>query len=112
MDAEIHAVDTEKRESEGQTLAIHGASIEVVVKRYEGLPLGEPKEQLYVELTAIRADGPTRRELTARLDAEDLERLFVVAFSAGIIAVPVNPRVLELVEQLRAELAPSDSHPR
>ncbi len=69
MDAEIHAVDTEKRASEGNTLLVHGASIAVVVKRYEGLPFGEIKDQHYLELTASSWDGPTRSDLSVRLDA-------------------------------------------
>jgi hypothetical protein len=111
MDAEIHAVDTERRESEGQTLTLRGTSIEVTLKRFEGLPFGELKDQHYVEVTATSWDGPTRSDLTARLDAEDLARLFAVAFPAGMIAAPVNPRVLELVERLRAELALGGSQP-
>ena len=112
MDAEIHAVDTEKRASEGNTLLLRGASIEVVVKRYEGLPFGEIKDQHYLELTASSWDGSTRSDLTARLNATDLERLFAAAYAAEMIPAPVNPRVVALVEQLRAELALCGSRPQ
>jgi hypothetical protein len=109
MDAEIHAVDTERRESEGNTLTLRGANIEVAVKRYEGLPFGDAKDQQYIELKASSWDGTTRSDLTARLNATDVERLFAVAYAAEMVAAPVNPRVAELVEQLRAELAPGGS---
>lgn len=88
---------------------LRGANIEVVVKRYQGLPFGETKDQQYIELTASSWDGPTRSDLTARLNATDLERLFAVAYAAEMIPAPVNPRVVTLVEQLRAELARGDA---
>ncbi|HEY1376718.1 MAG TPA: hypothetical protein VGF55_07980 [Gemmataceae bacterium] len=47
MDAEIHAVDRGKRESEGNALYVRGAQLEVAVKRFDGLPFGEAKDQQY-----------------------------------------------------------------
>ena len=41
MDAEIHAVDRQRRDSEGNILYVRGARIEVAVKRLDGLPFGE-----------------------------------------------------------------------
>jgi hypothetical protein len=112
MDAEIHAVDTEKRDSEGNSLMVRGGSIEVAVKRYEGLPFGDNKEQQYLEVKASSWDASTRSDLTAHLHAEDLERLFAVAYGAEMISAPVNPRVVALVEQLRVELSRSGSPPK
>ncbi len=94
----------EKRASEGNTLYVQGARIEVTVKPYDALPFGEHKDQHYIEIQALSWEGPTKSTLTARLNAEDLQRLFDVAIAARMIDVPVNPRVAKLVEQLHNEV--------
>ena len=90
MDAEIHAIDREKRNSEGNKLYVHGARIEVAVKRYDGLPLGEQKDQQYLEVRASGREGATDSTLTARLNADDLKQLFEIAFEAEMIEKPVS----------------------
>ena len=90
MDAEIHSVDTEKRDSEGQRLHVRVATIEVELKRRDGLPLGDHKDQHYLELKAVSKDGDTRSTLTAQLYAYDLQRLFEVAHKEKMIDMPDN----------------------
>ena len=55
MNAEIHAVDTEKRASEGNQLAVRGAELTVTIKPLGGLPFGEHKDQHYIEVQASSA---------------------------------------------------------
>jgi hypothetical protein len=105
MDAEIHAVDRARRESEGNALYVRGVRIEVAVKRYDGLPFGEDKDHQYLEVRASSWDGDTNSSLVARLNSDDLQRLFDTAISAGIIDIPANERAIGLLEQLRHELA-------
>jgi hypothetical protein len=105
MDAEIHAVDKEKRDSEGNILRVHGSRIEVAVKRYDGLPLGDQKDQQYLEVRASGWEGTTNSTLTARLNADDLQQLFEAAVEAEMITIPASQRVLGLLEQLREELS-------
>ena len=69
MDAEIHAVDTEKRASEGNNLTVRGAQLEVAIKPYDGLPFGEHKDQHYIEVQASSWEGATQSKLIARLEA-------------------------------------------
>jgi hypothetical protein len=104
MDAEIHSVDLQKRESEGHVLRVRGAPVEVAVKQHDGLPFGEPRDRLYVEVRANSWDGDTNSTLTARLNADDLQRLFDAALGAAIIRPQVNRRAVELLEQLSEEL--------
>ena len=52
MNAEIHAVDTEKQASEGNSLAVRGAQLEVAMKRFDVLPFGKHKDQHYIEVQA------------------------------------------------------------
>jgi hypothetical protein len=109
MNAIIHAIDTERPTSEGNTLSVRGARIEVALKRYDGLPLGEPRDQYFVEVTAQSWDGPTKSALTAHLDADELQRLLDVAIKAGLVTVPVKGRIAELIRELNAELGRSGS---
>jgi hypothetical protein len=104
MDAVIHAVDTERPTSEGNTLSVRGARIEVALKRYDGLPLGELREQFFVEMTGQSWDGPTKSAVTARFDASELQRLVDLVVEAGLVTVPVKRRIVELVKELNAEL--------
>jgi hypothetical protein len=105
MDAEIHAVDTEKRDSEGNNLAVRGARLEFTLKRHEGLPFGEHKEQHYVEVQASSWEGATQSTLVARLNADELQRLFNFACEQGMVVTPVDQRIVQLVEQLREAVA-------
>jgi len=105
MEAVIHAVDTDRRASEGKDLSVRSVGIAVAVKQYDGLPLGEPMDRCYVEVTAEGWDGPTKSTLTARFTAVELQGLFDAAVKAGLIVTPIRHRIIELVEELRAELA-------
>jgi hypothetical protein len=107
MDAIIHAVDTERSASEGHTLSVRGARIEIVLKRHEGLPLGEPRDQYFVEVTAQSWEGPTRSAITARLEARELQQLLDLAIKAELVTVPLKGRIVELVKELNAELGGS-----
>jgi hypothetical protein len=104
MDATIHAIDTERPASEGNALSVRGARIEVALKRYDGLPLGEAKDQHYIEVSAESWDGTTKSAITARLDADELQRLANVAIEAGMVTVPVRARIVELVKELSTEV--------
>jgi hypothetical protein len=100
MDAEIHAVDTGRRASEGNRLSVSAAPLKAVVKRWPGLPLGQPREQRYIEVSAESWDAGTKSVLTARLDCDDIQRLYEEAHRAGLIittseaggAVPAHNR--------------------
>ena len=50
-------------------------------------------------------EGDTNSTLIARLNADDLQRLFDAALKEKMIDTPVSQRVIELLEQLRLELA-------
>lgn len=104
MDAEIRAVDKGKRESEGNSLYVRGASIEVEVHRYEGLPFGGDKDQQFLEVRASSWDGDTNSSLTARLNSDDLLCLFDAAARSRMIDASASERAIELLEQLRQEL--------
>jgi hypothetical protein len=101
MDAEIHAVDTEKQSSEGNHLAVRGAQLEVSIKPVGGLPFGEHKDQHYIEVRASSWEGTTHSTLVAQLNAADLQRLFDFAVAEGMVTAPVDTRIIRLVEQLR-----------
>ncbi len=105
MDAEIRSVDTEKHDSEGNALYVRGSSMELAVKRFEGLPFGEHKDQHYLELQATGWEGATKSTLTARLNAGELQQLFDVALDARLIDGPVSQRLLDLLRQVHEELA-------
>jgi hypothetical protein len=85
MDAEIHSVDTKRRDSEGNILYVRGGRMELVVKRDEGLAFGGHKDQHYVEVQASSCDGATQSTLTARLNADELQRLFDLALKSNLI---------------------------
>jgi hypothetical protein len=85
MDASIHTVDKERRDSDGHRLTVRAAHLEAVTKRYEGLPLGEPREQLYIEVRAVSWDGSTQSILTAQLNCHDIQRLYEEAQRAGLV---------------------------
>jgi hypothetical protein len=104
MDAQIHSTDKDKRNSDGNVLYLKGASLKAEVKRLDGLPFGDHRDQHYVELTASCWDGNTESTLIAHLHADDLKQLFAVAFAADLIEPPVNRRAIELLAQLREEL--------
>jgi hypothetical protein len=101
MDAEIRAVDTEKRASEGNNLAVRGAQLDVAIRRIDGLPFGERKDQHYIEVKASSWEGATQSTLLARLNAADLQRLFEFALAHGMVEAPIDPRIVHLVQQLR-----------
>lgn len=109
MDAEIRAVDTEKRASEGNSLAVRGAQLEVALKRIDGLPFGEHKDQHYIQVQASRWEGATHSTLIARLNAADLQCLFDFACAKGMVEAPVDRRIVHLVEQLREAVAGGNS---
>jgi hypothetical protein len=109
MYAEIHAVDTCKIASEGKNLSVRSARIDITLKPYNGLPLGEHKDQHYLEVQASSLEDTTRSTLVAQLDAEDLQRLFDAAYAAGMVTVPIDRRVVDLVEQLRKLLGADKS---
>jgi hypothetical protein len=105
MNAEIHAVDRERPESEGNKLYVREAKIHVVVKPREGLPFGEHRDQIYLEIQGTSWEGTTHSTLTAQLDAAELQRLFEVALEEKMIDAPASPQVVELVNQLQEALA-------
>jgi hypothetical protein len=109
MDAEIRAVDKDRRASEGNNLAVRSAEIEVAIKAYEGLPFGDHKDQHYIEVEASSWEGATQSTLTARLNAAELQRLFDFAHAQGMIAFPVDKRIRALVEQLHEAVAAQHS---
>jgi hypothetical protein len=101
MDAEISAVDTDKRSSEGNHLAVRGAQLEATLKPVGGLAFGEHRDQHYVEVQASSWEGATQSILVARLNAADLQQLFDFAVAEGMVTPPTDPRIVHLVEQLR-----------
>jgi hypothetical protein len=106
MDAEIHSVDNNRRDSEGRKLYVRLGKIQLAVKRHEDeLPFGQHKDQHYLEVKASSWEDATKSTLTAELDSEELQQLFQVALEAGLLEPGVSPRVVELLEQLREELA-------
>jgi len=109
MDAEIHAVDKEKRDSEGNHLIVRSAPIEVAIKPLGGLPFGEHKDQHYIEVRASSWEDTTQSTLIAQLYAADLQRLFDYAVLQGMVTVPIDPRIVQLVERLREAVATSNS---
>jgi hypothetical protein len=102
MNAEIHAVDKEKRASEGNHLAVHGAELTIAIKQIGGLPFGEHKDQHYIEVQASSWEGTTHSTLTAQFNAADLQRLFDFAVAHKMVTPPADPKIIQLVEQLRA----------
>jgi hypothetical protein len=105
MDAEIRAVDTDKRASGGQTLAVKPAPLELALRPFQGLPFGEHKDRHYVEVQTNSCDGATHSTLIARLTAADLQRLFEFAVAQGMVTPPVDPHIVQLVQQLREAVA-------
>ena len=63
------------------------------------------QDQHCLEVKANSWEGDTNSTLTARLNADDLQRLFEAALKAKMIDTPVSQRVIELLQQLRLELA-------
>jgi hypothetical protein len=111
MDADIHSVDTEKRNSEGNNLYVRGASMDLVVKEYGDLPFGGYRDQHYLELRASSWEGATESTLTAKLNAEELQRLFDFALEHDLVDGRVSRRALELLRQLHEELAVANRQP-
>jgi hypothetical protein len=105
MDAEIQAIETDRRDSEGNRLVVRRADIELTLKQYEGLPFGDHKDQHYVEIQASSWEGATQSRLVAQMNAGDLQRLFDFACAEGMVASPLDKRIRELVDELHEALS-------
>ncbi len=62
--------------------------MDFVVKRFEGLPFGEHKDQHYLEIRASSWEGATNSTLTVRLNASELQRLVEFALEFRLVDPP------------------------
>jgi hypothetical protein len=107
MNAEIHARDTGRPDSEGNNLAVRGAKqLKFAIKRYEGLAFGEHKDQHYIEVRASSWEGGVESKIVAELSGEELQQLFDFARKQGMVVTPIDQRIRDLVEQLREAATP------
>lgn len=99
MKAEIHAVDSEKPDSDGNTFKVENTLLRISIKKFDDL-----FQVNYLELHAQKKDGTTISTLTAQLVADDLKKICDAAREAGLVKIPDYTRVLELLEEIKAEI--------
>ena len=105
MLAEIHAKDSGKKDSEGQTLTMHGVHINTRIRADEGLPLGEPRERLKLVIHGEVQEGTILRNLRVEVDCHEIETILQAAALGGMIPTTSRDKILKLLGELQTAVA-------
>ena len=105
MFAEIHAKDSGKKDSEGQTLTMQGVHINTQILAIEGLPFGEPRERLKLVIHGEVQEGTILRKLRLEVDCHEIETILQAAALGGMMPTTGRDKVLKLLSELQTAVA-------
>ncbi len=105
MNAEIHAKDYGKKDSEGQTLTMQGVHIETEILNVEGLPIGEPRERFKLVIRGEVEDGSILRKLHLELYCHEIDTIIQAAAQGGMLPTTGRGKVLQLLSELHTAVA-------
>lgn len=105
MFAEIHAKDSGKKDSEGQTLTMKGVHINTQIRSDEGLPFGEPRERFTLVIQGEMQEGTVLRELRLEMDCHEIETILQAAALGGMMPPTGRDKVLRLLSELQTAVA-------
>ena len=103
--AEIHAKDNGKKDSEGQTLTVHGVHINTQIRAIDGFALGEPRERFTLIIQGEMEEGTIRRSLRVEMDCHEIETILQAAALGGMMPTADRDRVLRLLGELQTAVA-------
>lgn len=105
MNAEIHAVDRSRLDSEGQRLSVVGARMDVRVEKKTDVLFTDPKDTHSLIVTGSRIEGKKESTLRLELFPEEVEQMLRVMIKARLIDSPAsNPHAVALASELLQEL--------
>jgi len=105
MFAEINATDSGKKDSEGQTLTMHGVHINTQIGALDGLPFGEPRERLTLIIEGEVEDGTILRKVRLKMDCHEVETILQAAALGGMMPASGRDKILKLLSELQTAVA-------
>jgi hypothetical protein len=105
MFAEIHATDSGKKDSEGQTLTMQGVHINTQIREREELPFGEPRERLTLIIQGEVKEGTILRKLRLEMECHEIDTILQAAAVGGMMPASGRDKVLRLLSDLQTAIA-------
>src|SRR5438552_2978891 len=105
MFAEIHARDSGKKDSEGQTLTMLGVHINTLIGELVGLPIGELRERFKLIIEGEVEEGTILRKVRLEMDCHEIETVLQAAALGGMMPASGRDKVLKLLSELQTAVA-------